>query len=85
MEGIVEIPLRRFEDERGWLSEIYRAGKLPKPIRQTNLSFSRRGVIRGLHYHERGQDDLFACIQGTARVVVLDRASGEAYTEDIGD
>ena len=34
MEGVVEIPLRRFEDERGWLSEIYRAGKLPKPIRR---------------------------------------------------
>ena len=46
---------------------------LPKPTRQTNLSFSRAGVIRGLHYHERGQDDLFACLQGMARVVVLDR------------
>jgi dTDP-4-dehydrorhamnose 3,5-epimerase-like enzyme len=42
-------------------------------------------VIRGLHYHERGQDDLFVCLQGTARVVVLDRASDETYTEDIGD
>jgi dTDP-4-dehydrorhamnose 3,5-epimerase-like enzyme len=42
-------------------------------------------VIRGLHYHERGQDDLFACVQGMARVVVLDRQSGEVFTEDIGD
>jgi dTDP-4-dehydrorhamnose 3,5-epimerase len=41
-------------------------------------------VIRGLHYHER-QDDLFCCLRGTARVVVLDRESGEAFTEDIGD
>ena len=52
---------------------------------QTNVSFSRQGVIRGLHYHERGQDDLFACLQGTARVVVLDRETGETFTEDIGD
>ena len=44
-----------------------------------------KGVIRGLHYHERGQDDLFVCLQGTARVVVLDRESGETFTEDIGD
>ena len=58
---------------------------LPKATRQTNLSYSRAGVIRGLHYHERGQDDLFACLQGTARVVVLDRESGETFTEDIGD
>jgi dTDP-4-dehydrorhamnose 3,5-epimerase len=85
IEGVQRFPLRRFEDARGWLMELRRESALPKQTRQTNLSFSRRGVIRGLHYHERGQDDLFVCIQGTARVVVLDRSSGEAYTEDIGD
>jgi dTDP-4-dehydrorhamnose 3,5-epimerase len=85
IEGIEPIPLRRFEDERGWFMEIRRDSRLPKRVVQTNLSYSRKGVIRGLHYHERGQDDLFVCLQGTARVVVLDRASGETFTEDIGD
>ena len=85
IEGLQRVPLRRFEDARGWFTEVRRESMLPRQTRQTNLSFSRRGVIRGLHYHERGQDDLFVCIQGTARVVVLDRSSGEAYTEDIGD
>jgi dTDP-4-dehydrorhamnose 3,5-epimerase len=85
IEGIARIPLRRFEDERGWFCELRRDSLLPKPTRQTNLSLSRRGVIRGLHYHERGQDDLFACLHGTARIVVLDRESGETFTEDIGD
>src|SRR5919204_5501242 len=65
------IPLPRFEDARGWLAEIARTSALPKPIRQTNVSFSRQGTIRGLHYHERGQDDLFVCLQGRARVVAL--------------
>jgi dTDP-4-dehydrorhamnose 3,5-epimerase len=83
--GIEVIPLRRFEDERGWFCELRRDSRLPKRTVQTNLSFSRKGVIRGLHYHERGQDDLFACLQGTARVVVLDRETGETFTEDIGD
>ena len=83
---IVErFPLERRQDERGWFAELARASKLPKPIRQANLSWSRKGVIRGLHYHERGQDDLFVCLQGMVRVVVLDRASGETFTEDIGD
>jgi len=77
--------LRRFEDERGWFAEIYRASRIEKPVRQTNVSFSRAGVIRGLHFHERGQDDLFVCLQGKLRVVVLDRETGETYTEDIGD
>jgi glucose-1-phosphate thymidylyltransferase len=77
--------LRRFEDERGWVAEIARTSRLPKPIRQTNVSFSRQGTIRGLHYHERGQDDLFVCLQGRARVVALDRETGETFSEDIGD
>jgi dTDP-4-dehydrorhamnose 3,5-epimerase len=85
IEGILRLPLRRFEDERGWLMELRRESLLPKPTRQTNVSWSRRGVIRGLHYHERGQDDLFVCLEGTIRVVVLDRESGETFTEDIGD
>jgi dTDP-4-dehydrorhamnose 3,5-epimerase len=85
IDGLLRFPLRRFADERGWFVELRRESRLPKPTRQTNLSFSRAGTIRGLHYHERGQDDLFACLQGTARVVVLDRESGEVFHEDIGD
>jgi glucose-1-phosphate thymidylyltransferase len=84
-ERLRPMPLRRFEDERGWLTEIARTGSLPKPIRQTNVSFSRQGTIRGLHYHERGQDDLFVCLQGRARVVALDRETGEAFSEEIGE
>jgi dTDP-4-dehydrorhamnose 3,5-epimerase len=85
IDGVEVIPLRRHEDERGWFMELRRESGLSKPSRQTNLAFSRRGVIRGLHYHERGQDDLFVCLQGTARVVLLDRESGETFTLDIGD
>ncbi|HET6601107.1 MAG TPA: dTDP-4-dehydrorhamnose 3,5-epimerase family protein [Gaiella sp.] len=85
VDGVRRISLRRFEDVRGWFCELRRDSALPKPTVQTNLSFSRKGVIRGLHFHERGQDDLFVCLQGTARVVVLDRVSGATFTEDIGD
>jgi dTDP-4-dehydrorhamnose 3,5-epimerase len=83
--GLKVMPLEFRRDARGWLVELRRESRLEKETRQTNVSFSRKGVIRGLHYHERGQDDLFACIVGTARVVVLDRATGEAFTTDIGD
>ena len=85
IEGLLVLPLQRFEDERGWFTELRRESLLPKPTRQTNVAYSRRGVIRGLHYHERGQCDLFACLQGMMRVVVLDRGSGETFTADIGD
>jgi dTDP-4-dehydrorhamnose 3,5-epimerase len=83
--NVRRFPLTRHEDERGWFAELTRASALPKPIRQANLSRSKQGVIRGLHYHERGQDDLFVCLSGMVRVVVLDRETGEVFTEDIGD
>jgi len=83
--GLRRIELARHEDERGWFSELARSSTLPKPFVQANLSYSRKGVVRGLHFHERGQDDVFVCLTGTVRVVVLDRTSGETFTEDIGD
>lgn len=85
IEGIQLFPLERFEDERGWFMQIRQESWLPKRSRQTNLSFSRAGVIRGLHYHERGQDDLFICLSGRARVVLLDRETDETFSVDIGD
>jgi dTDP-4-dehydrorhamnose 3,5-epimerase len=85
IDGVLRIPLQRVVDERGWFVELRRDSLLPKPMRQTNVSFSHRGVIRALHYHERGQDDLFVALEGRARVVVLDRSSGETFREDIGD
>jgi dTDP-4-dehydrorhamnose 3,5-epimerase len=85
VDGVQRFPLTRHEDERGWFAELARASKLPKPIRQANLARSREGTIRALHFHERGQDDLFVCLEGMVRVVVLDRESGETFTEDIGD
>ncbi|MDE3025248.1 MAG: dTDP-4-dehydrorhamnose 3,5-epimerase family protein [Acidobacteriota bacterium] len=85
IDGLRRIELVRHEDARGWFAELVRVSALPKPVRQANMSFSRRGVIRGLHFHERGQDDVFVCLAGMVRVVVLDRTSGETFTEDIGD
>lgn len=82
---IERFPLQRHADERGWFCELARSSRFPKPLRQANLSWSRKGVIRGLHFHERGQDDLFVCLQGMVRVVVLDRETGETACEDIGD
>jgi hypothetical protein len=58
---------------RGWFQELVRAGRPAEADPQANLAHSRKGVIRALHYHERGQDDLFVCLQGMVRVVVLDR------------
>lgn len=46
---------RRFGDERGWFAEVFNArtfatAGLADYFVQDNQSFSRRGVLRGLHY-----------------------------------
>ncbi len=85
LEGMIRVPFDYRADDRGWFAEVRRESLLPKRTVQTNISFSRRGVIRGLHFHERDQDDLFTCLTGNARVVVLDRDAGDVFTEDIGE
>ncbi len=85
VRGVELIPVPRFGDERGWFSELRRDSVLPKRTVQTNVSFSHQGVVRGLHYHERGQDDFFVCLSGAARIVVLDRESNDAFSVDIGN
>ena len=85
IDGLLRIPLQRFEDERGWFVELRARERAAEADPADEHLVLAPGVIRGLHYHERGQDDLFACLQGMARVVVLDRETGETFTEDIGD
>ena len=95
IDGVQVVQLRRHEDERGWFCELRRESWYQdlsggRPSLQTNLSFSRRGVIRGLHWHDHGQDDLFFCPMGRARVVLLDRrpaspTEGVAWSVEIDE
>lgn len=54
LEGLVCLVPKLFEDERGYFLETYHAGHyqslIGMPFVQDNLSHSRRGVLRGLHY-----------------------------------
>ena len=85
VDGVLRIPLAASRTSAAGSASLRRDSLLPPATVQTNLSFPRAGVIRGLHYHERGQDDLFVCLEGEGRVVVLDRETGATFAEDIGD
>lgn len=81
IDGVRIVKLRKFRDERGWFCELRRESWYAelsggRASCQTNMSFSKAGVIRGLHWHKRGQDDLFFCPVGHARVVLFDRREG---------
>lgn len=53
-------------DARGSFTELWRLTDGPI-LRQVNLSVSRPGVLRGMHYH-REQSDLWTAVEGEAEV-----------------
>ena len=84
IDGVAVTPVDRHGDERGFFTEIARFGD----YRQANHSHSRRGVLRGLHYH-LNQADLWYVVRGTVQVALVDlrdRASKPAVaTLTVGD
>jgi dTDP-4-dehydrorhamnose 3,5-epimerase len=77
----VEISNRRtFPDERGSFLELMRRSDHGLEFVQANHSFSRAGVVRGLHYH-RHQHDLWYIVRGRARIGLADLRGREPLVE----
>lgn len=73
LTGLKLISPRLFQDERGYFFESYRQFDFDLPFVQDNLSFSRQGTIRALHFQSHpGQAKLVSCIQGTIWDVAVD-------------
>lgn len=82
LPGVQLIELPRYQDERGWFSELwneerYRALGLDVRFAQDNVSWSRRGVLRGMHFqHPHGQGKLICVLAGAVYDVVIDLRTG---------
>ncbi|MBA4291552.1 dTDP-4-dehydrorhamnose 3,5-epimerase [bacterium] len=80
--GVVLLQPQIFGDDRGFFLETYNTEKLaaqnfPHVFVQDNMSMSRRGVLRGLHYQwPLPQGKLVQCIQGEIWDVALDIREG---------
>ncbi len=71
LSGVYLIEKVKFNDERGYFMEFYRDDSLSNQFSnikfvQENLSFSKRGVIRGLHFQRKpfSQGKLISVIHG---------------------
>lgn len=79
---VVVVTPGRFDDERGFFAEVFRAdvwaeAGLPTTWAQVNQSRSRRGVLRGLHFQwEPPQAKLMRVVRGEAFVVAVDVRPG---------
>jgi len=63
IEGVIIRPFKKFVDERGWLSELFRSDELPEGFHpaMAYVSVTLPGVLRGPHEHV-DQADLFCFI-----------------------
>ena len=75
-----------FPDERGFFMELYKrtpflAEGIPYDFVQVNVSFSRKGVVRGLHYQLRPmeQGKLFVVLKGRVFAAAVDIRKGSPW------
>ncbi len=80
--GVVILEPRVFGDARGFFMETWNQARyaeagLPETFVQDNLSSSRRGVLRGLHFqHPNAQGKLVYVLQGEVFDVAVDIRRG---------
>ena len=92
IEGVQFVTLRTFGDDRGRFLETFRKEWFPQRSWtrvQSNVSYSKAGVLRGLHYHFH-QVDYWFCVDGTVQVALADlrpdsRTFRQTETLEIGE
>src|SRR5262245_46959275 len=73
ISGVYHVRPPAFSDSRGYFYETFRREWIPgvREMVQGNCSFSKAGVLRGLHYHLK-QADLWSVPAGRVRAVLFD-------------
>lgn len=71
-----------YEDERGYFSETFNQHYYFKPL-QANMSVSKKGVIRGLHYQAGGVEKLVWVAKGSIYDVAFDRDTGKYFSVEL--
>lgn len=86
LPGILILEPKLFSDERGYFLETWHSTRfenagIPGPFVQDNISFSKKGVLRGLHYqYPRSQGKLIQVLWGEVLDVAVDiRAGSPTY------
>ncbi|MGC9012596.1 dTDP-4-dehydrorhamnose 3,5-epimerase [Thermogladius sp.] len=83
---VVLVELVVFPDSRGFFAELFKGSDfasrgLPAGFAQVNLSYSRRGVVRGLHYQVEPmeQGKLVYVVKGRVYDVAVDVRAGSPW------
>jgi len=78
LAGVLILEPKVFTDDRGyffetWNSTRYEQAGIPGPFVQDNISFSKKGVLRGLHFqYPQSQGKLIQVLSGEVVDIVVD-------------
>lgn len=92
LPGVVRVDPAAFGDARGFFMESFNVQRYAEagiagPFVQDNISFSQRGVLRGLHLqHPHGQGKLVQALRGEVFDVAVDvRTGSPTFGEWVGE
>ncbi|MDD5291034.1 MAG: dTDP-4-dehydrorhamnose 3,5-epimerase family protein [Patescibacteria group bacterium] len=73
IEGVVIKKLKKYEDERGWLTEIFRQDEDGFSPIMSYVSLTKPGIIRGPHEHVKQSDRFVFVGPGDFELYLWDR------------
>lgn len=76
IKGVILKKLDKFEDERGWLSEVFRQDEIDYQPAMAYVSLTKPGIIRGPHEHLHQADCFIFAGPGNFSVHLWDRRPG---------
>ncbi len=92
LPGVLIVEPDVFGDERGffletWSTTRYEEAGIPGPFVQDNISFSTKGILRGLHFqHPQSQGKLVQILSGEVVDVAVDiRAGSPTFGQSVSE
>lgn len=90
IEDVIIKKLQKYEDERGWLTEIFRSDEFEIQPAMSYVSVTKPGVARGPHEHKE-QSDIFVFLgPGNFELFLWDNRDdsetfGEKFSLEVGE
>ena len=82
MDGVIIKKVERYEDDRGWLMEVFRNDEIHYQPVMAYVSLTNPGVVRGPHEHKDQSDCFIFTGPGNFELHLWDRRESSATSGD---
>lgn len=81
LDGVIVKKIEKYDDDRGWLAEIFRQDEIDYKPAMAYVSITKPGVIRGPHEHKFQSDGFVFIGPGNFELYLWDRRE-DSETKD---